>query len=150
MSVHHTWEWQRIDPTLTHVPSTGISFFGSGSGSSTLREVGATAPIEANSPVPRILFVSYMPFHSSLDRPVPSFISLSMKGSNDPASGAEKCVCKHRQLLAQKQSWDRNLKRIARVLTVGNVSAFMASCAAPARSSEFVMDGSEHCPSRSI
>jgi len=57
------WLWQRIVPTRTQIPSTGTGGFR-----------------------PRILFVSAIPFHSSLL--CPPGISLSIQGSTLPASGA--------------------------------------------------------------
>ncbi len=59
------WEWQRIAPTRTHCPSTGIG-----------------------GDCPRILFVSTRPFHSS--RLWPNSTALSIHGRRLAASGCLK------------------------------------------------------------
>mmetsp|Transcript_54005 Transcript_54005/g.110238 ORF Transcript_54005/g.110238 Transcript_54005/m.110238 type:complete len:204 (+) Transcript_54005:206-817(+) len=59
------WLWQRMAPTRTHCPSIGIWVV-----------------------VPRILFVSATPFHSSFVWPFS--IALSIQGMREPARGAPK------------------------------------------------------------
>ena len=73
------WLWQRMAPTRTQKPSTGIA--------------GLLKP----SPKPKILFDSAMPFHSSLDMPHPissRFLpiprSLSIQGMSEPPRGTPK------------------------------------------------------------
>ncbi|MCY1556211.1 hypothetical protein D9M68_929440 [compost metagenome] len=93
------WLWQRMAPTRTQKPSTGMA--------------GALKP----SPMPRILLVSAMPFHSSLDMPLPR--SLSIQGISEPPSGTPKLAV---SALVSARCLAITLRSISRMALLGSSS----------------------------
>src|SRR5450830_1902407 len=87
------WLWQRMAPTRTQKPSTGMA--------------GALKP----SPMPRILLVSAMPFHSSRLTPLPR--SLSIQGIRLPPRGTPKLAVSASLRLRCLAMTLRSISRIA-------------------------------------
>ncbi|MNV63821.1 hypothetical protein D3C71_1564350 [compost metagenome] len=107
------WLWQRMAPTRTQKPSTGM----------------AAEP--KPSPMPRILLVSAMPFHSSLDVPQPGSSwwwpiprSLSIQGIRLPPRGTPKLAV---SALLRARCLAITLRSISRMALLGSSSSAFTS-----------------------
>ena len=98
------WLWQRMAPTRTQKPSTGMA--------------GEPKP----SPRPMILLVSAMPFHSSRETPLPR--SLSIQGISEPPSGTPKLAVSSPDRL---RCLAMTLRSISRMALLGSSSSALTS-----------------------
>ncbi len=97
-------EWQRIAPMRTQKPSTGTA-----------------------AALPRILWVSAMPFHSSRETPLPR--SLSIHGISEPPSGTPKCAVSAADIACWRASTRRSISSMA--LPGSASSSRTSACSAP-------------------